>query len=146
MNEVQNIFKDLTAEYIRTSLKKLWLEDFYEFCQKKLNPTSEAMMRDLIKFEADFKTIQVIYNSIGNRQLNTSSKILEARKKLCPALGYLYPDCKSALLNASSVEQLKEAVRGIPGYAEVINESPDPSKREDYSVVQKSLDDIMYDE
>ena len=59
MNEVQNIFKDLTAEYIRTSLKKLWLEDFYEFCQKKLNPTSEAMMRDLIKFEADFKTIQV---------------------------------------------------------------------------------------
>lgn len=29
MNEVQNIFKDLTAEYIRTSLKKLWLEDFY---------------------------------------------------------------------------------------------------------------------
>ena len=32
MNEVQNIFKDLTAEYIRTSLKKLWLEDFYEFC------------------------------------------------------------------------------------------------------------------
>ena len=61
-------------------------------------------------------------------------------------MGYLYPDCKTALLNSTSVEQLKEAVRGIPGYAEVINESPDPSKREDYSVVQKSLDDIMYDE
>ena len=59
MNEVQNIFKDLKAEYIRNSLKKLWLEDFYDFCERKLNPTSEAMMRDLIKFEADFKTIQV---------------------------------------------------------------------------------------
>ena len=58
----------------------------------------------------------------------------------------MYPDCKTALLNATSVEQLKEAVKGIPGYAEVINESPDPSKREDYSVIQKSLDDIMYDE
>jgi len=40
MNEVQNIFKELKPEYIRTSLKKLWLEDFYEFCQTKLNPTS----------------------------------------------------------------------------------------------------------
>ena len=34
----------------------------------------------------------------------------------------------------------------MPGYAELVNESPDPSKKEDYSVNQKSLDDIMYDE
>jgi V-type H+-transporting ATPase subunit d len=94
MNEVQNLFKELKPEYIRTSLKKLWLEDFSDFCQRNLNPTSADMMDELIKFEADFKTIQVIYNSIGNRELNTTAKILEARKKLCPALGYLYPDCK----------------------------------------------------
>lgn len=25
------------------------------------------MLEDLIKFEADFKTIQVVYNSIGNK-------------------------------------------------------------------------------
>lgn len=71
MNEVQNIFKDLKAEYIRTSLKKLWLEDFYDFCERKLNPTSEAMMKDLIRFEADFKTIQV-RRSIG-RSFTTRS-------------------------------------------------------------------------
>jgi V-type H+-transporting ATPase subunit d len=145
MNEVQNLFKELKPEYIRTSLKKLWLEDFYEFCEKQLNPTSELMMKDLIKFEADFKTIQVIYNSIGNRELNTSAKILEARKKLCPALGYLYPDAKTSLLNATTVEQLKEAVRSVAGYAEIINESPDPTKKEDFSANMKSLDDIMYD-
>jgi V-type H+-transporting ATPase subunit d len=67
MTEVQNIFKDMKPEYIRTSLKKLWHEDFYEFCQRNLNETSRAMMEDLLKFEADFKAIQVIYNSIGNR-------------------------------------------------------------------------------
>ena len=50
MNEVQNIFKELKPEYIRTSLKKLWLEDFYEFSLTKLNPTSRAMMCDLLKF------------------------------------------------------------------------------------------------
>ena len=76
MNEVQNLFKDLKPEYIRTSLKKLWLEDFYEFCQRYLNPTSATMMEELVKFEADFKTIQVIYNSIGNRELNTTAKVL----------------------------------------------------------------------
>ena len=75
MNEVQNIFKELKPEYIRTSLKKLWLEDFYEFCQTKLNPTSREMMCSLLKFEADFKTIQVVYNSIGNKELNTTAKI-----------------------------------------------------------------------
>jgi V-type H+-transporting ATPase subunit d len=67
MNEVQNIFKELKPENIRTALKKLWLEDFYQFCEEHLNPTSQEMMKDLIKFEADFKTIQVIYNSIGNK-------------------------------------------------------------------------------
>jgi V-type H+-transporting ATPase subunit d len=67
MNEVQNIFKEMKPEYIRTSLKRLWLEDFYEFCTTRLNPTSEEMLDDLIKFEADFKTIQVVYNSIGNK-------------------------------------------------------------------------------
>jgi V-type H+-transporting ATPase subunit d len=102
-------------------------------------------MRDLILFEADFKTIQVIYNSIGNRELNTTAKILEARKKLCPALGYLYPDCKTSLLNATTLDHLKEAVKGVPGYAEMVMECPDPSKKEDFSATQKSLDDIMYD-
>ena len=146
MTEVQNIFKELKPEYIRTSLKKLWLEDFYEFCKQKLNPTSLDMMDDLIKFEADFKTVQVIYNSIGNKELNTAAKVTEARKKLCPALGYLYPDSKTALMNASSVEQLKEAIRGVGNYADLVNEAPDPSKKEDYSVAQRSLDDIMYNE
>ena len=76
MNEAQNIFKELKPENIRTALKKLWLEDFHQFCVDNLNPTSQEMMKDLIKFEADFKTIQVIYNSIGNKELNTSAKIL----------------------------------------------------------------------
>lgn len=69
MNEVQNIFKEIKPEYIRTSLKRLWLEDFYEFCTTRLNPTSTEMLEDLIKFEADFKTVQVVYNSIGNKVL-----------------------------------------------------------------------------
>ena len=120
----------MKPEYIRTSLKKLWLEDFYEFCEREINPTSWAMMRDLLKFEADFKTIQVIYNSIGNRELNTAAKIQEARKKLCPSLGYLYPDAKPALMNATTVEQLKDAVKGVGNYSDIVYQAADPTKKE----------------
>lgn len=47
----------MKPEFIRTSLKKMWLEDFYDFCDTKLYGTSREMMIDLLKFEADAKTI-----------------------------------------------------------------------------------------
>lgn len=103
-------------------------------------------MEDLLKFEADFKTIQVIYNSIGNKELNTTAKIQEARKKLCPSLGYLYPDTKSILMNATTVDQLKETVKGVGNYADIVGQAADPSRKEENVVAQKSLDDLMYDE
>jgi len=92
MHDIQALFKEMKPEYIRTSLKKMWLEDFYEFCKEKLNPTSIEMLEDLLKFEADFKTIQVIYNSISNKEMSIAANILSTRKQLIPAMGYLYPD------------------------------------------------------
>jgi len=58
----------MKPEFIRTSLKKMWLEDFIAFCQDNLSNSSQEMMLDLLEFEADMKTIQVIYNSIGNKE------------------------------------------------------------------------------
>jgi V-type H+-transporting ATPase subunit d len=70
-------------------------------------------MSELLRFEADFKTIQVVYNSIGNKELNTSIKIATTRKQLCPTIGYLYPDCERALMSANNVDALRNAVTGI---------------------------------
>lgn len=42
---------------IKTSLKKIWLEDFYSFCENNLADNSSEMMIDLLKFEADTKAI-----------------------------------------------------------------------------------------
>ncbi len=47
----------MRPEFIRTSLKKMWLEDFADFCSENLVGDSKEWMRDLINFEADFKTI-----------------------------------------------------------------------------------------
>jgi len=50
---------------MRSSLKRMWLEDFYIFC-KDLNPITSEIMEDLLKFEADMRTIQIMYNTMGN--------------------------------------------------------------------------------
>lgn len=71
MQDIQQEFKEMKPEFIRTSLKKMWLEDFYDFCETKLGDTSKELMLDLLKFEADLKTVQVVYNSIGNKEFNT---------------------------------------------------------------------------
>ena len=146
IQEIQALFKEMKPEFIRTSLKKMWLEDFHEFCLNNLNPTSVELMDDLLKFEADFKTIQVVYNSIGNKDFNTAIKIMTTRKNLCPNLGYLYPDCQRALFNAQSLDAIRDNVKGIDNYRDILKDAPDPMKKEDFSVATRSLDDIMFDE
>lgn len=144
MNEIQQFFKDVKPEEIRTSLKKIWLEDFYIFCEENLGATSKDFMLDILKFEADFKTIQIIYNSIGNRELSSADQRSSKRKRLCPALGYLYPDTEKDLVNAASLDGLRDAVKGIGNYAELLKDAPDPSKREEFGPQTTSLDDLMY--
>ena len=113
LQDIQQVFKEMKPEFIRTSLRKMWLEDFYEFCRSSLNPTSVEWMVDLLKFEADCKTVQVVYNSIGKKENNnTAIQIVTTRKQLCPSLGYLYPDVQRQLLGAMEIETLREQVKG----------------------------------
>jgi V-type H+-transporting ATPase subunit d len=39
-SDIMGIFKDEKTEKIRTSLKKMWLENFYDFIEKNLSGTS----------------------------------------------------------------------------------------------------------
>lgn len=51
------IFKEEKTEKIRTSLKKMWLENFYDFVDNNVSGCSRDMMLDILKFDADFKTV-----------------------------------------------------------------------------------------
>jgi V-type H+-transporting ATPase subunit d len=104
IHDIQGMFKDLKPEFIRTSLKKMWLEDFYSFCEKELDGQSKEVMINLLKFEADCKTIQVIYNSIGNKELSSAASRASTRKHLCPSLGNLYPDCEKEIQNVTALD------------------------------------------
>ena len=146
MNDVMNLFKEMKPEYIRTSLKKLWLEDFQYFCEKRLGGDSKAMLLDLINFEADMKTLQVIYNSIGNKEFSSAPKVINLRKQLCPAAGLLYPDVQRGLLNMQNLDNVRESVKGFDCYYNMLKDAPDPNKKEEFAIGNSSLDDLMYNE
>jgi len=43
-------------------LQKIWLQDFYKFCKTELGESSQRFMCDLLKFESDFQTMQIVEN------------------------------------------------------------------------------------
>lgn len=102
------------------------------------------MMLDLLEFEADMKTIQVIYNSIGNKEFQNNARVITLRKQLCPAGGFLYPDVQRQLLNQFNIESVREQIKGFDIYYTMLKEAPDPVKKEEFSIGNQSLDDIMY--
>lgn len=126
---VQNALVDLKPEKIKNSLKKIWLENFYLYCQSQEDITREIMM-SLLEFEADCQAIQVVYNSMA---FDSSSQEPE-RKKMMPFFGKLYPVATDQMAKANSFEALKEALVNYPEYFNLIRDAPDPKKLEEFDL------------
>jgi len=83
ISTIQNFLQELKPEKIKNSLKKIWLEYFYSYCQT-LSPTTKEMMTELLGFEADCQAIQIVYNSLSYE----FNQFQEAeRKKVLPFFG-----------------------------------------------------------
>lgn len=44
------------------------------------------------------------------------------------------------------MDALREGVKGIDNYRDLLKDAPDPSKKEEFSMNFRSLDDIMFDD
>lgn len=108
----------------------MWIQNFYEFCSTKLNGVSTEMLDDLLKFEADWKTLQVIYNSIGNKEFSSDDKLRRNRTQLFPNFGYLY-ELRKELLVVKDLETLKEKAKA-EYYRDLLRDVPDPMKRDEF--------------
>ena len=140
---INNFLQSLKPEEIKNYLKKIWLEYFYHFC-KTLNPTTSEIMEDLLKYEADCQTIQIVYNSLAyNNQFQE-----EERKKVIPYFGFLYPETTTQLIKCNSVENLRQILQPFPDYYELVREIPDPKKLDEFGLQSglKTLDDLMFKE
>ena len=136
-NEVQGFFKEEKPEKVRSMLKKIHLEAFHIYCEG-LNETSAAGMKKPLDMEADFKTIQVIYNSLED----TREEKQLIRSKLCPTIGEFYPLYYPLLQNVDSLENLRETLKGFIQYKKILSEVPEPGAEGN----GKSLEDLIYEE
>lgn len=138
-NEVQSFFKEEQPEKVRSSLKKIHLEAFHEHVGE-LNSISATIMRELLALESDFRTIQIVYNSMEEPKAERQ----RVRDGLCPTVGHLHPLHFQVLRNADSAEQLREGLRGMGGYRRALAEVADPQAQEESFA--KTLEDAMYEE
>lgn len=99
-------------------------------------------MIDMLKTQADYSAIQVVYNSLTTSKAERTT----IRKQLLPSCGYLYPDCYKQLVDAESIEALRDVVKGVTAYKRVLGETSDPTKAEDINVNTKTLDDLIFEE
>jgi len=140
--------KDFKAEKIKNLLKKIWLTEFHKYCINNLSDVSQEVMTDLLKFESDCMTLQIIYNSIDIKGLSDARGREGERKKYINNLGYLYPDRDKLLTEADTFEKLKEAVKATPYEPMLlqVTDIPNKEKASEFSSAGKSIDDVMFNE
>lgn len=103
-------------------------------------------MDDLLKFESDCMTIQIIYNSLDIKVLVDVRGREGERRKYINNLGYLYPDREKELTDADTYDKLKDAVKGFE-YERMLAQVTDVPSREkasEFSSAGKSIDDVMF--
>ncbi|KAJ2452050.1 H(+)-transporting V0 sector ATPase subunit d [Coemansia sp. RSA 2424] len=91
---------ELNIEIIRNTLHKAYLEDFYAYCQGLGEPTA-SIMADILRLEADRRTVNITINSFGTEL----SK--DDRAKLYPRLGNMYPEAQTRLARVDDMDQVR---------------------------------------
>jgi V-type H+-transporting ATPase subunit d len=126
-SEVRNVLEEVQIEILKNSLMKLYLEDFYSFCEKLGGDTAEVMC-SLIRAKADRNAINITLNSFGT-PLNDPTMRETDRRKLYPAIGELYPAGTELLTKVDEDAKLVQALSSYPQYRIIfekfLNSSPD---------------------
>lgn len=135
-SDIRNVLEETQIEILKNSLMKLYLEDFYAFCQKLGGDTADVMC-GLLNARADRAAINITLNSFGT-PLNEASMRESDRKRLYPSIGDLYPAGTELISKADDDQKLAQAVASYPEYNAIfekfLNSNPE----------EFSIDDEFY--
>lgn len=92
LHTIVEVMQDYTLDQIQLRVRKIWLQEFHKWCMVNLNETSACVMDDLLKFECDMRTLNVINNSFAIKDIGNARGRESTRAKFITNLGYLYPD------------------------------------------------------
>ena len=135
-SEVRNILEEIQIEILKNSLMKLYLEDFYAFCNNLGGETAEVMGA-LLRARADRNAINITLNSFGT-PLNDSIMRETHRKTLYPSIGNLYPEGTDLLIKVDDDSKLVQAMNFYPTYRAIFERFHNSSAEE------FSIDDEFY--
>jgi len=148
-NQVGGILTKQDLEIMKATLKKAWLEDFYEYTQS-LGGTTAEVMGHILKMEADFRVLLVTLNAL-NTDLSTEAK-LQDRNSLYPSFGYLYPEGTKKLREAWNETTVRAALEPYTKYLQLFDQVKQfyeasvsegaPSSRSGF----QSIEDLIYAE
>lgn len=120
-SEVRNVLEEVQLEILKSSLLKLYLEDFYGFCEKIGGETARVMC-ELLRARADRNALNITLNSFGT-PLNDASMREAYRRNLYPAIGELYPEGTDLLVKVDEDAKLLQALVSYPAYHALLEKS-----------------------
>lgn len=134
--DVRNVLEEVQIEMLKHSLMKLYLEDFYFFCERLGGETAEIMC-PILRARADRNAINITLNSFGT-PLNDPSMRETERRNLYPSIGNLYPAGIELLTKVDDDQKLAGALNSYPIYRNIFD------KFINLSVDEFSIDDEFY--
>jgi len=141
-SDVGRIFNNQDLEIMKATLKKAWLEDFYQFTCG-LGGTTQEVMGHILKMEADFRVLLVTFNSLNSSLSSDQNR--EDRNALYPTFGYLYPEGYKELRKAWNESTVRTALEPFSEYLNLFNEVKEFYNREKGGQVgAQSIEDLIY--
>jgi V-type H+-transporting ATPase subunit d len=131
--DVRNVLEEMPTTKLENTLRKLYLEDFYNFCTKEIGGETGQLMGELLYARADAIAINITLNSFGS-SLNDETGLAD-RALLYPSIGHLYPAGTKLLSEVRTEESLVEVLRGYKEYAAVLDK---------YVTGESTVDDAFY--
>lgn len=113
-SEVRHILEEVPIATLEHTVMKLYLEDFYYFCQSLPSETARVMGH-ILKERSDAISINITLNSFDTF-LNQPSHRASSRKALYPSFGYLYPEGIDALCRVEDEDGITRVLAPYPQY------------------------------
>jgi len=145
--DVGGILTSADLEIMKATLKKAWLEDFYQFVQT-LGGTTAEVLGHMLMMEADFNVLLVTLNAL-NTDLSQEGKLVD-RNSLYPSFGYLYPEGVMELRRAWNDTTVRAALEPYGKYLALFDQVKqfyDGESAEGRAAHGfQSIEDLMYQE
>lgn len=112
-------------DLLNVNVKRLWLQDFYDFTQR-LGGETAVQMKTLLDFEADIRAIRIMVNSF-NQSLNEAYE-RDTRQNLFASFGELYHEGIYSFRKVSTLEELGAALTKYPRYSKIYDDAGSEDK------------------